>query len=134
MGSKPFFDYLRKSGVGSVDKFMKISEKPSWNKSITLVNIGNRKRQDAFNYEGESFKDKIFDWYPLLYRAKTELQKISTTSCEKNPRKNVRLNSDREYLKQLEAALAQQQDGIAGDVVLRYIDVDGKFAKHWIFV
>ena len=36
----------------------------------------------------------------------------------------MRLNSYREYLKQLEAALAQQQDGIAGDVVLRYIDVD----------
>ena len=58
-------------------------------------------------------------------RAKTELQKISTTSCEKNPRKNVRLNSDREYLKQLEATLALQQDGNAGDVVLRYIIVGG---------
>ena len=57
-GSKHFFDYLRKCGEGSVDKFMKISEKPSWNKSITLVNIGNRKRQDAFNYEGESFREK----------------------------------------------------------------------------
>ena len=58
-------------------------------------------------------------------RAKTELQKISTTSCEKNPRKNVRLNSDREYLKQLEATLALQQDGNAGDVVLRYISSGG---------
>ena len=57
-------------------------------------------------------------------RAKTELQKISTTSCEKNPRKNVRLNSDREYLKQLEATLAQQQEGNAGDLVIRFVDVD----------
>ena len=62
-GSTHFFDYLRKCGADSVDKFMKISEeKPSWNKSITLVNIGNnRKRQDAFNYEGESFRNIIFD-------------------------------------------------------------------------
>ena len=69
-------------------------------------------------------------------RAKTELQKISTTSCEKNPRKNVRLNSDREYLKQLEATLAQQQDGNAGDVVLRYI-IGLQFSlpsHYWIFV
>ena len=52
-GSKHFFDYLRRIGSGSVDQFLKISDKPSWNKTYTLVNIGNKKKQDVFNEEGE---------------------------------------------------------------------------------
>lgn len=36
-----------------MDQFLKISDKPSWNKTYTLVNIGNKKKQDVFNEEGE---------------------------------------------------------------------------------
>ena len=54
-GSKHFFDYLRKEGAGSVDKFLKMSGKPSWNKTYTFVNIGNKKKQDLLNLEGENY-------------------------------------------------------------------------------
>ena len=32
---------------------MKASEKPSWDKTYTLVNIGNKKKQEVHNEEGE---------------------------------------------------------------------------------
>ena len=61
-GSKHFFDYLRRIGSGSVDQFLKISDKPSWNKTYTLVNIGNKKKQDVFNEVQQSTFDQRFDF------------------------------------------------------------------------
>ena len=41
-GARYFLDYLRKDGVNSVEKYLKLDHKFSWKKSITLVNLDNK--------------------------------------------------------------------------------------------
>ena len=44
-----------------MDQFLKASEKPSWDKTYTLVNIGNKKKQEVHNEEANFGSDVRFD-------------------------------------------------------------------------
>ena len=94
-GATYFFDYLRKEGDNSVDKYLHLDEKSSWKKSITLVNLDNKNLLKSNNVLNAIVGEKVG-------QKEVKLNQQKSTKVMKE---------DREYLKNLERVLlTKKQD------------------------
>ena len=91
-GSMYFFDYLSREGPDGVDKYLRLQEKSSWKKSITIVNHANRR--------------KVNQMENMLRKAEAARDNEGKKET-KNSKINV-MKEDKEYLKNLEKNLLSE--------------------------
>ena len=87
-----FFDYLSREGPDGVDKYLRLQEKSSWKKSITIVNHANRR--------------KVNQMENILRKAEAARDNEGKKET-KNSKINV-MKEDKEYLKNLEKNLLSE--------------------------
>ena len=87
-----FFDYLSREGPDGVDKYLRLQEKSSWKKSITIVNHANRR--------------KVNQMENILRKAEAARDNEGKKAT-KNSKINV-MKEDKEYLKNLEKNLLSE--------------------------
>ena len=87
-----FFDYLSREGPDGVDKYLRLQEKSSWKKSITIVNHAKRR--------------KVNQMENILRKAEAARDNEGNKAT-KNSKINV-MKEDKEYLKNLEKNLLSE--------------------------